>query len=112
MKTIRPRTRRQNHLPARSSPKLRRKRRSLDTELLQGLYRNQAAGASQRTKSLGGPASRLAGLRAEGNAKVRGNSVHREVVAVRSLTGNTELSLPTYHSRGSWRDHHARRQFQ
>src|SRR5260370_104696 len=102
----------EDYLSARGPAKFWCIGRSLNTELLQGLYRNQATRASQRTKSLRSPASRLAGSTVEGTAKVRGNSVHCEVVSVRSLTGNTELSLPTYLSSVSRGDHHARSELQ
>src|SRR5262249_11913658 len=59
MKGIRSRTRGQNHLAPGSAAKLRGKRGSLDTELLQGVDRHQAARPTQCAERLCRSRSRL-----------------------------------------------------
>ena len=59
MHLVRARPRGENHLPARRAAEFRRKRRSLNPELLQRLHGGQAAGSSQRAEGLRGAGSRL-----------------------------------------------------
>src|SRR5262249_40805256 len=80
-------------LRAGSAPELRRKRRGLDAELLQGVDRDQAIGATSGAERGQSSARRLHHGEKAGDAKVGADSIHGEVVGVGSLSVDAELSL-------------------
>jgi hypothetical protein len=82
----------EQNLASRRPAEFRRERGSHDAKFLQCLNRNQAARTSQSTESLRCAGPRLTGNEPCGDAEIRGNAIHIEVVRVRPLAGNAELA--------------------